>query len=159
MTLDLLGLEFNGDGYASTQVDLDGHEVTVAVRFSQGVRRALLEGLAARVADLRQLESEARQSLRENLARGDEAYGMAFYRSHHIAELEPSLARRFFDVELSDPAADETFLRSMRLVRVGVDPEAERIVCDYTIGYEVTNYVIAVTFGPKGQAPEVSMES
>ena len=84
---------------------------------------------------------------------------MPLYRSHHIAELEPSLARRFFDVERMDPAADETFLRSMRLVRIGIYPESEEIVCDYTIGVDVTNYLVAVSFGSNGEVRDVSLES
>ena len=159
MTRDIRTLELDGDGYASTQIDLDGQEVVVDVNVSQGFRPALLEGLAARVADVRHLDFEARQSLRENLARGHEDDPMPLYRSHHIAEFQPSLACRFFDVEGGDPAADEIFLRSMRLVRVGVYPEYEQIVCDYTIGPEVTNYVVAVALGPNGKVHDLSPES
>ena len=66
---------------------------------------------------------------------------MRLYRSHHIAEFEPSLARGFFDLERSDRGADEA---SMTLVRVGIYPESEEIVCDYTIGLDVTNYLVGV---------------
>jgi hypothetical protein len=159
MTLDILRLEFDRDGYASTQVDLDGQKVEVDVSFRDGVRRALLERLAPRVAEVRHLDSDARRSLRENLAHGNEDDAMPLYRSHHLAELEPSLARRFFDVECSDPAADETFLQSMRLVRIGIYPDSEEIVCDYTIGPDVTNYLVAVAFGANGKVYDVSLES
>jgi hypothetical protein len=156
MTLDLLGLEFDDRGYASTQVDFDGQQVDVDVIFDHGVRRALLEGLASRI-DVQRLDFDARQSLRENLACGDADDAMPLYRSFHISELEPSLAGQFFDVEAS-PATDETFLRSMKLVGVGIYPESETIVCDYTIGREVTNYMVAVTFASSGKAT-VSLES
>jgi hypothetical protein len=159
MALDILGLQFGRDGHAKTQVEFDGQEVRVDVTFREGVRRALLEDLAPRVADVQRLDSDARQSLREDLARGDNHDAMPLYRSHHIAELEPSLARRFFDVDLDDPATDQTFLRSMRLIRVGIYPESGEIVCDYTIGPEVTNYLVAVTFGPNGKVRDVALES
>lgn len=84
---------------------------------------------------------------------------MPLYRSHHLAELEPSRVRQFFDVERSDPAADETFLRSMRLVRLGIYPESEEVVCDYTIGPDVTSYLVAVAFGVDGEVCNVSLES
>ncbi len=62
-------------------------------------------------------------------------------------------------MERTDPAADETFLRSMTLVRVGIYPESEEIVCDYTIGLDVTNYLVAVAFGANGEVCNVSLES
>jgi hypothetical protein len=133
--------------------------VEVDVSSCQGVPRASLERLADRVADVRRLDFDARQSLRENLAHGDEDDAMPLYRSHHITELEPSVARRFFDVESSELAIDEIFLRSLRLVRVGVYPETEDIVCDHTIALDVTNYLVAVTFGPNGKVCSVSLES
>jgi hypothetical protein len=159
MAFDLSRLEFDSDGYASTQVEVDGQEVRVGVTFQESVRRELLERLAPVAADIRRLDLDARQSLRENLARGQEDDAMPMYRSHHIAELEPSLARRFFDVDRSDPAVDEVFLGSMRLVRVGIYPESEQIVCDYTISADVTDYVVAVTFGSNGKVQGVSLES
>lgn len=162
LDLDILRLAFHRCGflpqvdYEGMQVDLDGQKVEIDV---EGVSNELLERIAPRVADLRHLDFEARQSLRENLAGTGEFDAMPLYRSHHIDELEPSLARRFFDVDRSDPAADETFLRSMKLVRVGVYTESERIVCDYTIGRDVTNYVVAVAFGADGKVYDVDMES
>jgi hypothetical protein len=159
MNLDLLGLAFGDDGCASTHVDLNGQDVEVEVSFDRGVQRPLLEQLLPRVADLRRLDGDARESLRENLARGDEDDAMPLYRSHHIAELEPETAGRFFCLEGDASGVDETFLRSLRLVRVGIHPESGEIVCDYTIGTEVTNYLVAVTFGPDGMVHDVSMES
>jgi hypothetical protein len=157
--LDILRLDFDRGGHASTQVELDGQKVRVDVSFRLDVQQAPLERLAPRVVDVRQLDVDARRSLREDLAGGNEYDAMPLYRSHHIAELEPSLARQFFDVERNDPSTDETFLRSLRLVRVGIYPDSERIVCDYTIGHDVTNYVVAVSFGSNGEVCDVSMES
>jgi hypothetical protein len=146
MPLDILRLDFDASGYASTEVDWGEQEVEVDVTLPQGAGRELLEVLAPLVADLGRLDQEARKALRDDLARGDDDDPMPLYRSHHLAELEPSLARRFFDPGVANASSDETFLRSMRLVRVGVYPEAEEIVCDYTIGTEVTNYVVAAKF-------------
>jgi hypothetical protein len=162
VTVPVLGcLDFDEAGFAETTLELGGQRIQVDVSLEAGLDVVALEHAAGLMANFARLEEEARKAMREDLASGDDEAVMVLYRAHHLAELEDAVTRDFFDRSAVAPAEDDTFLRALKLARVGIYPKSpeEMIVCDYTIGVEVTNYLVAVAFDSSGSVSAMSLES
>ncbi len=95
------------------------------------------------------LDGIARQAIREDWDDKD-GYGAWSYAEHHAEELGLE--------ELTDLDA---FLSRISLGRLhyDADDDERHVVLDYTIGADVTQYVLAVAFGRDGEIDEIVMES
>jgi hypothetical protein len=81
--------------------------------------------------------------------------------SANVDELDAAtLAERFGVAELTQ-IDDARFIAGLHLVRVGLypnDPDAT-LVCDYTLGADLTDYLIAVTFDNRGRVRSLAVEN
>ncbi|WP_162907911.1 DUF2004 domain-containing protein [Allorhizocola rhizosphaerae] len=99
----------------------------------------IVEGAELFVSDVARFDGLAREAMRRNW--DEDEYGARLYAEHH---------------ELSDL---DTLLARLQLVRVGFEAdEPDRFaVFDYTIGAELTQYLVVVSFDR--EVTDVSMES
>ena len=83
------------------------------------------------------------------------------YLTHHHEELPPEDYRRLFGVSAPDLANPQPLLSRMALVRVGLYPENDdrRILLDYSIDPDTTNYLLCVAFNSVGKPVAVDLES
>jgi hypothetical protein len=101
----------------------------------------VVEGAEPFVSDVARFDALAREAMRRNW--DEDANGARLYAEHH---------------ELSDL---DTLLSRLQLVRIGFEEdEPDRFaVFDYTIGEELTQYLVVVSFDRDGEVTDVSMES
>jgi hypothetical protein len=107
------------------------------------------DGATAFVNDIARFDALAREAMRANW-HSDE-FGARLYAEHHEDELGIEVA--------GDP---DKLLARLFLKRIGFgsDDDPDRfVVLDYTIGEELTQYLMAVTFSRDGEITDVSMES
>jgi hypothetical protein len=147
----LLGhLEFDADGFASTELRLGETPIPIDITFERQPTKKRLDTAARLLTDLPALDERARTAVAEQLARADEDDAAPLYKSHHAEELG--------DAALLD---DATFLARLQLVRLRVDVEKRggTVDCDYSLGEEVTQYMLTVRFTLAGRLREISFES
>ena len=129
-----------------TQVDIafDGSRVDAAV-FGRLTRHGV---------SLEALDHKARAGMRAEYAEEDSA--VRLYAEHHRDELGAVFGEAG-SIDL------EAFLAALGLVRVGFslesEPDDSGVILDYSIGAEVTNYLLAVSFDEDGELEDISMES
>ena len=72
-----------------------------------------------------------------------------------------AVVRDYFDFDGADdlPQAPETFLAALHLVRIGLHPDEPGAVFDYTVGRDLTDQLVAVTFDGNGTVTGVAVES
>jgi hypothetical protein len=156
-------LEFDENRTANTTLMLGQTSVPLDISFPDGERptaKALARS-GRRVADLTKLDADARKAIAKDLALGEEGEAMHLYKTHHFEELDAAtLAERFGGTELAQ-IDDARFIAGLQLVRVGLYPKEPdaTFVCDYTLGADLTDYIIAVTFDNRGRVRGVAMES
>ncbi|WP_194919487.1 DUF2004 domain-containing protein [Catenulispora rubra] len=127
----------------------------VDITFDGGrVDAAAFGRLARHGVDVEALDRKARAGMRAEFAEEDST--VRFYAEHHRDELGAVFGE--------DGSIDlETLLATLSLIRIGFslesDPEDSGIILDYSIGAEVTNYLIAVSFDEDGELEDISMES
>jgi hypothetical protein len=130
---------------------IDGEELTAAD----------LGDLPQQPEELEPLDRAARLAILEDARSGDEDAAAFLYVTHHQKVLSAGEFQRLFGTDRPDLTNLEPLLSRLALVRVGLYPEDEdqRILLDYSIGPDVTDYVLSVSFNLKRQPTGVSLES
>jgi hypothetical protein len=130
---------------------IDGEELTAAD----------LADLPQQVEELESLDRAARRTILEDAQSGDEDGAAILYVTHHQKVLSASEFQRLFGTDRPDLGNLAPLLARLALVRVGLYPEDEdqRILLDYSIDPDATDYVLSVTFNLKRQPTGVSLES
>lgn len=140
---------------------LRGEEVSIDLTLPGGEPNpaACLDRVAVFVSELPAIDAAAREALGEDYEAGPDSAAFG-YLDHHLDELDPKVARRIFGVE-PDAVDLHAFMRAAKLVRVGLYPsEIDRCaVLDYTIGRDVTQYVLSVAFDGERVVTSIDMES
>ncbi|MCA9631537.1 MAG: DUF2004 domain-containing protein [Myxococcales bacterium] len=154
-------LTFDGDGIADTVVLLDGEEIEVAIELDEEPSPKVIKAATSRVAKLAALDAASKDAIRAELQEGDEDAATIMYWSHHKDELSAQAIRSAFGVDSADDVSDAVFLKALHLLRVAVVPGSEdsEISLDYSIGEDVTNYLLVVRFDSEGEVSEISLES
>lgn len=109
--------------------------------------------------NLKQVDQEARAAIRVEYEH--EEGEARCYQSHHLIEINDDAFAKF--VGRQKPASDdfEGFLALCYMTRLGlyVENEEQFAIADYTIGVDMTDYLLSVVFDAKCVARSVAMES
>ena len=137
-----------------------GRRVTIDLTLEEANASPAIINAALQLSeDARLLDEEARAALASDLEEGDDAVSV-IYVNNQLSELSDEELSNLFDddPENVDP---EEFLEKMQLVRLGIYPEeTERhVLLDYSIGSDLTTYVLSVAFDRTGQVTGITMES
>jgi hypothetical protein len=137
-----------------------GREVTFDLSIQHGhLDGVVLQGVLARVADLSALDAAARAALRRDLVAEDSH--VETYFDHHVAELDDAELLKLFGTAAREEIAVDSFFERLALVRVGLYPERAdaQLLLDYSLGPDVTNYVLCLAFDAQGAVVELTIES
>lgn len=83
-----------------------------------------------------------------------------FYLNHHLEEFKKELSNLVnFDNTTTEP--EQQLLTKLKLVRVGLYPDSEDnfVTFDYSIGQDITNYLVVTNTDENGQLDYMTMES
>jgi hypothetical protein len=163
LTHPLFGdIDLAAGDYWAAKSEHAGHPLKIDLNIEGGaVDAGDLERVMRLAGDLGTLDGVGRGALRADYDQGQHPEGVALYLTHHLDELdEVELAECFgtADRKVIDIVA---LLARLRLCRVGLYPNRpERgIVLHYSIGMDVTNYLLVVSFDATGDVVDVAMES
>ncbi|BAV07254.1 Protein of unknown function [Filimonas lacunae] len=152
--LDLDDLE---EYYAGT-IELDGRTVDMDLSFDEtSIADPTAQIIQKLLEDLPALHQANHQAILTDYENGG---SVKKYIDQHLESVEPeTLADLLSETDPSLPK-EKQLLSLVHLKRVGFFPEdAERFVLfDYTIGKDVTDYLIAFTLDAQGSIVELTME-
>jgi len=150
----------NDDGYWMASAMLDQSEVEVDFNTSGGeMTRDMLDRVERFVAELDSFDVQARKAISADFISSEDS-SSRLYLSHHIEELSAEERIECFGTENTELDLSD-LVSALTLRRVGLYPEEESrtAVFDYTIGSDITDYLLVVEFSQNGLASDVSMES
>lgn len=83
------------------------------------------------------------------------------YLQHHLEELGKEELSGLIDMNSKSTGHEKQLLKKLQLVRVGIYPDSEDqfAVFDYSLGREITNYLVVIATDHNGNLEYITMES
>jgi hypothetical protein len=121
---------------------------------------ATLKDVLRRADDLAALDKLAAAAIRRDAKDGEDA-AAGMYVHHHLEELPDAHLEQLFGTSDREQITPETLLSRLFIVRVGLYPESDdgQILIDYSLGADVTSYLLCVSFDDAGKPTAVDFES
>ena len=84
-----------------------------------------------------------------------------FYLEHHLEEVGKDELSTLINFDDSKTEPEQQLLTKLKLVRVGLYPTSEDnfAIFDYSIGEEITNYLVVINTDENGELDYMTMES
>jgi len=154
-------LDPSSPGFWDATVTFGGRDVTFDLTIDGSDLAAADVSALQKPDDLVPLDRAARLAILEDAQSGDEDAAAALYITHHHSEFPRDDFERLFGTDKPDLANAEPLLSRLVLVRVGLYPEDDdrRVLLDYSIDPDATNYLLCVSFDASKQPTAVDLES
>ena len=148
--LDLDSLE----EYYDTDIEFGGHEVQLDLNFENtSIDPARLEIVKQFIDNLTAYDANNRLAMEKDFEEGDTVIS---YLEHHQEELATLV-----ESEDTPDEPKKQMLSKLHLVRAGFYPDSEDqfAIFDYSIGKELTQYLVVLFTNEKGELDYMTMES
>jgi hypothetical protein len=149
--LDLKNLE----EYYDVDIDYNGNEIQLDLNFdANSIDPKRMDVVKQFIDNIAEFDKKNRTYIEADFA-DEDADTVREYIEHHLDEL-PNLVKQ------GDESSPEMqLLNALRLVRVGLYPDGEDqfAIFDYSIGKELTQYLVVINTDEKGNLDYLTMES
>ncbi|MEP7164642.1 MAG: DUF2004 domain-containing protein [Ferruginibacter sp.] len=149
------------DEYYDADIDLNGMEIQIDLNFDNttiDIKR--LEAVKQFIENLRIHDLNNKKYIQKDF---DDADGdtVRFYVENHLEELGIDDLNELIGPGTKTADQPKLLLKKLHLVRVGLYPDSDTqfAVFDYSIGKELTNYLVVINTDENGNLDYMTMES
>ena len=147
--------------YYDVEIPFSGTEIQVDLNFNnKTIDPARLETVKQFIENIRihDLNNKKYIDADYNDEDGDT---VKFYLEHHLEELGKAELGELINLNSKSTEHEKQLLKKLRLVRVGLYPDSEDqfAIFDYSIGQEITNYLVVIFTDENGNMDYMTMES
>jgi hypothetical protein len=153
--LDLKSLE----EFYDAKIQFNGNEIDLDLNFElDSIDAKRLDIVKDFIENLSKFNSIAVKAIKDDFISNDTVKD---YIKHHLEELDEEDLSSIIDKSDKAISAEDQMLLKLHLKRIGFYPENEQLFAmfDYTIGEELTDYVIVVNFTEEGEMDYLTMEN
>ena len=155
--LPIISLKENYD----VDIDLKGNEIQLDLNFDlEYVTTSTFDKVKNFLENLAQFDDLNKIHMQNDFNNENDG-SVKMYLEHHLAEVDKvELATLInFDDTTTEPVLQ--LLAKLKLVRVGIYPKNKKnfAIFDYSIGKEMTNYLVVINTDEKGKLDYLTMES
>lgn len=139
-------------------VAIDNHQIELDLNFHDGVpKHDWVEEYENYIKDLQQHKTDVEAAIRADYEDGGD---VKEYADFHLEELDASVIEKVLAGTDASKSKEERLLSVLKLVRIGFYPGDENYaVWDYTIGREVTDFLVVVNTDNTGKINYVTWEN
>jgi len=151
----------NLDEYYDVEIEFNGKEVDLDLNFEKKtVDPARLDIIKKFLENLPEFDQKNKKYINEDFE-GEDTDTVATYVEHHMEELDEEELGDIIDFENKAVEPERQFVNALHLVRVGFYPHGEDqfAIFDYSIGREITDYLIVIFTDENGDLEYMTMES
>ncbi|MFP3833066.1 DUF2004 domain-containing protein [Chryseobacterium sp. SIMBA_028] len=151
----------NVEEYYDVNIDFNGNEIQVDLNFeSKNTDAAKLDQVKNYLENIETNNKLAKSYLLEDY-HNEEGDTVKFYLEHHLEEVEQDELSTLINFDDVTVEPEQQLLTKLELVRIGLYPDNEEgfAILDYSIGKEITNYLVVINTDQNGQLDYMAMES
>jgi hypothetical protein len=144
--------------YYDVDIDFEGRTIQLDLNFEEGtIDPKRLDLVKTFIGQISAYNTKNKTTIASDFAGGDT---VKEYIDHHLAELAKEDLATLIDAD-SKVSPDQQLLSKLQLVRVGLYPGSEEqfATFDYSIGQEITNYLVVLFTDENGEVEYMTMES
>ncbi len=151
----------NLEEYYCTNIDFQGSTIQVDLNFiNKSIDTSMLITIKNFIEKIESFAQQNQQYIQEDY-NNESGETVKLYVEHHLTELsqEELSALVNFDDKATDPEIQ--LLAKLKLVRVGMYPDraGNFAIFDYSIGKNITNYLVVINTNESGKLGYMTMES
>lgn len=151
----------NLEEYYNVDIELNGNKILVDLNFEhQTVDTLILDKIKNFIEKLEKFD-KLNKTYILNDYNDEDGDTVKFYLEHHLEEVDKEELTKLvnFDDRITEP--EKQLLSKLKLVRVGLSPDNEDnfAIFDYSIGKDITNYLVVINTDENGELDYMTMES
>ncbi|MBK6634666.1 MAG: DUF2004 domain-containing protein [Chitinophagaceae bacterium] len=149
------------DEYYDTETDFNGTKIQIDLNFGNKTIDPEKLAIVKDFIDNIRIHDINNRKYIDNDYNEDEGDTVKFYVQHHLEDLGENELTTLIDINSKSSEHEKQLLKKIHLVRVGIYPEGEDqfAIFDYSIGQEITNYLIVINTDENGNLDYMTMES
>jgi len=149
------------DEYYDTEIDFNGTQLQIDLNFgSKTIDPKRLETVKAFIDNIRIHDINNKKYI-DNDYNDEDGETVKFYLEHHLEELAENELSALIDLNSKSTEHLKQLKNKLHLIRVGIYPEGEDqfATFDYSIGQDITNYLVVIDTDENGNLVYMTMES
>ncbi|WP_185290505.1 DUF2004 domain-containing protein [Chryseobacterium lactis] len=151
----------NIEEYYDVTINFNGNEIQIDLNFeSESTDAAKLDQIKNYLENIEPFNKLAKNYILEDY-HNEDGDTVKLYLEHHLEEVEQDELSTLINFDDSTTEPEQQLLTKLELVRIGLYPDNEDgfAILDYSIGREITNYLVVINTDQNGQLDYMSMES
>ena len=149
------------DEFYDVDIDFNGNEVQIDLNFEKKtIAPERLDIVARFIENIRIHDLNNKKYMQSDLD-DEDGDTVRFYLENHLEELGTDDLNALIGAGARSADQPRILLKKLQLVRVGLYPDsvAQFAIFDYSIGRELTNYLVVINTDENGNLDHMTMES
>lgn len=151
----------NLEEYYSVSIDFNGNEIQIDLNFeNKNTETFQLDKVKSYLENIDKFNELNKTYLSDDY-NDEEGDTVKFYVEHHLEEVGKDELSALINFDDPTLGPEQQLLKKIELVRIGLYPDSEDnfAILDYSIGEDLTNYLVVINTDENGQLDFMTMES
>jgi hypothetical protein len=147
--------------YYDVDIDFNGQKIQIDLNFeNNSIDTKLLDIVKQFIENISEFDKKNKKYIEQDYA-DEDADTVRTYVEHHLEEVGKDELAGLVDFDNEKVKPEIQLMNSLRLVRVGLYPDNEDqfSVFDYSIGKDLTQYLVVININKEGNLDYMTMES
>ena len=147
--------------YYDVDIDFNGTSIQIDLNFeNKTIEKNRLETVKSFIENIRIHDLNNKKYIDKDY-NDEDGDTVKFYLEHHLEDLGKEELSTLIDLNSKSTEYEKQLLKKLHLVRVGLYPDSENqfAIFDYSIGQEITNYLVVINTDENGNLDYMTMES
>lgn len=155
--LDLTNL----DEFYNVNMEFNGQEIQIDLNFeNKSINTKSLDMAKTFIENITDFDKKNKKYIEQDYA-DEDSDTVKTYVEHHLEEIDKAELIGLVDFENKKMSPEQQLVKALRLVRLGLYPDSEDqfAIFDYSIGQELTQYLVVINTDQNGKLDYMTMES
>lgn len=151
----------NLEEYYDVNIELDGNEIQIDLNFdSKTIDTITMDKVKNFIENIEKYD-KLNKTYILNDYNDEDGDTVKSYLEHHLEEVEKEELSSLINFDDKTTEPELQLLKKLKLIRIGLYPDNEDnfAIFDYSIGEEITNYLVVINTDEQGQLDYMTMES